>query len=230
MARAGYDPEEALALWERMEAKGSQGPWEFLSTHPSPATRRAQIREWLPAARLFYADRSRPLPATVAELERALAAERLGPPAATPPVGPRPGPSAAPATTGAVAAVAPASRLTPTSAERPTSDHTWLLGSWHGTHRGLDAVPGATRFEFTMEGTRIRWRMSRSGVPRAAAFGEASGTALSVSASWAELEGTTPGGQAIRYSISKLGEELEGVLVVGPPGPASLRLQRGPPR
>lgn len=38
MAKAGYDPSEAIALWERMEARKGSGPWEFLSTHPSPAT------------------------------------------------------------------------------------------------------------------------------------------------------------------------------------------------
>src|SRR5439155_11200007 len=65
MAKAGYDPSEAVGLWERMEAAGGSGPWEFLSTHPSPATRRAQLREWLSEAKLYYADSSRPLPANL---------------------------------------------------------------------------------------------------------------------------------------------------------------------
>jgi hypothetical protein len=67
MAKAGYDPSEAIALWERMEARRGSGPWEFLSTHPSPATRRAQLQQWLPEAKLYYADRARPLPSDVAE-------------------------------------------------------------------------------------------------------------------------------------------------------------------
>ncbi len=55
MAKAGYNPSEALGLWERMEAKKGSGLWEFLSTHPSPATRRDQIRQWLPRAMAYYA-------------------------------------------------------------------------------------------------------------------------------------------------------------------------------
>jgi len=71
MAKAGYDPAEAIAVWERMERAGGSGPWEFLSTHPSPATRRDQIRAWLPEAQIYYADRNRPLPANLAELQKA---------------------------------------------------------------------------------------------------------------------------------------------------------------
>jgi len=44
MAKAGYDPREAIGLWERMEAgQHGVGPPEFLSTHPSGATRIKQI-------------------------------------------------------------------------------------------------------------------------------------------------------------------------------------------
>jgi len=73
MAKAGYDPAEAIALWERMEAASGGARWEFLSTHPSPATRRDQIRAWLPEANLYYADRGRPLPANIADLQKARA-------------------------------------------------------------------------------------------------------------------------------------------------------------
>jgi len=72
MAKAGYDPSEAVGLWERMEASGGSGPWEFLSTHPSHATRIAQIQQWLPEANLYYAESGRPLPSTLAELQGAL--------------------------------------------------------------------------------------------------------------------------------------------------------------
>ncbi len=67
-AKAGYDPSEAAGLWQRMAAKGGSGRLEFTSTHPSDATRIAQIREWLPEAMVYYADRNRPLPTNLAEL------------------------------------------------------------------------------------------------------------------------------------------------------------------
>lgn len=51
MARAGYDPREAVAFWERMEAhSGGGGPPEFLSTHPAHETRVKRLREKLPEA------------------------------------------------------------------------------------------------------------------------------------------------------------------------------------
>ena len=46
MAMAGYDPNEAVTFWQRMAAsKGGQAPPEFLSTHPSDATRIGDIRD-----------------------------------------------------------------------------------------------------------------------------------------------------------------------------------------
>lgn len=55
MAKAGYDPHAALTLWQRMAelAKG-QRPAEWLSTHPSEATRVQQIQGWLPEALQYY--------------------------------------------------------------------------------------------------------------------------------------------------------------------------------
>jgi len=51
MARAGYDPRESVAFWERMSAQaGGANPPEFLSTHPSPATRIERLKELLPRA------------------------------------------------------------------------------------------------------------------------------------------------------------------------------------
>ena len=50
MAMAGYDPREAIPLWERMGEVGGELPPEFLSTHPHPSTRIEEIREHLPEA------------------------------------------------------------------------------------------------------------------------------------------------------------------------------------
>ena len=50
MARAGYDPREAIAFWERMaEAAGSGSPPEWMSTHPSHGSRINRLKELLPA-------------------------------------------------------------------------------------------------------------------------------------------------------------------------------------
>lgn len=38
-ARAGYDPRAAITLWQKMDALSESGAPEFLSTHPSPASR-----------------------------------------------------------------------------------------------------------------------------------------------------------------------------------------------
>ena len=55
MAMAGYDPTEAVAFWERMEkASGGNKPPEILSTHPSDATRIADIKAFLPEAMKYY--------------------------------------------------------------------------------------------------------------------------------------------------------------------------------
>lgn len=51
MARAGYNPEAAIGLWQRMEGGG--GP-EFLSTHPGPESRIDRIRDWLPEVMPVY--------------------------------------------------------------------------------------------------------------------------------------------------------------------------------
>jgi predicted Zn-dependent protease len=54
-AMAGYNPREAIALWDRME-KASNGnkPPEFLSTHPSEGRRKAQLERYLPEALKYY--------------------------------------------------------------------------------------------------------------------------------------------------------------------------------
>lgn len=56
MAMAGYNPSNAVAFWQRMAtaSANSQKPAEFLSTHPSDATRIAQIQNTLPEAMKYY--------------------------------------------------------------------------------------------------------------------------------------------------------------------------------
>jgi len=43
MAMAGYDPNAAIPFWERMSEQSGGSPPEFLSTHPSDATRMQKI-------------------------------------------------------------------------------------------------------------------------------------------------------------------------------------------
>jgi predicted Zn-dependent protease len=52
MAMAGYNPDDAYKLWERMSAasNGEQPP-EFISTHPSYETRIDNLKKWAPEAR-----------------------------------------------------------------------------------------------------------------------------------------------------------------------------------
>jgi predicted Zn-dependent protease len=59
MARAGYDPRQAVGFWKRMR-RASQGrePPEFLSDHPSDAHRATRIQGWLPEAEREYRART----------------------------------------------------------------------------------------------------------------------------------------------------------------------------
>ncbi|MCP5348212.1 MAG: M48 family metallopeptidase [Pseudomonadales bacterium] len=50
MARAGFDPQESINLWHNMAANGGSRPPEFLSTHPSPDTRIADLNRQLSRA------------------------------------------------------------------------------------------------------------------------------------------------------------------------------------
>ena len=58
MARAGYDPRQALAFWKRMTraSKGKEPP-EFLSDHPSDQHRVDRVQGWLPEAERAHKQR-----------------------------------------------------------------------------------------------------------------------------------------------------------------------------
>ncbi len=54
-AMAGYDPREAPEFWERMQsASGGNAPPEFLSTHPSSATRIKNLTALIPQVMPLY--------------------------------------------------------------------------------------------------------------------------------------------------------------------------------
>lgn len=54
MAMAGYDPQTAPAFWERMAAKSASRPPKFLSTHPDPSNRIANLNRIMPKAMEYY--------------------------------------------------------------------------------------------------------------------------------------------------------------------------------
>jgi predicted Zn-dependent protease len=56
MAIAGYNPDLAIDFWQRMASKsGGESPPEFMSTHPSDATRMANLKALIPEAKAVAA-------------------------------------------------------------------------------------------------------------------------------------------------------------------------------
>lgn len=53
MARAGYDPNSAISLWQKMAKLGGSGP-EFLSTHPSGESRIRDLQANVPKVMALY--------------------------------------------------------------------------------------------------------------------------------------------------------------------------------
>ena len=54
MARAGFDPRQAIALWQNMERLAGEQPIEFLSTHPSAGSRIERLQAAMPKALAEY--------------------------------------------------------------------------------------------------------------------------------------------------------------------------------
>lgn len=54
MARAGYNPNASITLWQKMQQAGGSGGPQFLSTHPSSHNRIATLQSLIPAVMPFY--------------------------------------------------------------------------------------------------------------------------------------------------------------------------------
>jgi predicted Zn-dependent protease len=53
-AMAGYDPQVAITFWQRMASASTNQTAEFLSDHPSDATRIKNIQGWMSEALQYY--------------------------------------------------------------------------------------------------------------------------------------------------------------------------------
>ena len=61
-AKAGYNPNAAVSLWQKMANVGGGGPPQFLSTHPSPANRQERLAELAPQMMAYYEQARRNAP------------------------------------------------------------------------------------------------------------------------------------------------------------------------
>ena len=57
--QAGYDPEAAVTLWQKMGDLSDERPAEFLSTHPAPENRQAALNAMIPRMLEINPDRAR---------------------------------------------------------------------------------------------------------------------------------------------------------------------------
>lgn len=60
-ARAGYNPEAAATLWQKMGANSKGAPPEFLSTHPAPGNRQQILASLAPQMMQFYNPNAAPM-------------------------------------------------------------------------------------------------------------------------------------------------------------------------
>ena len=49
MHKCGYDVKQSVRLWEKMGAASTSRPTEWMSTHPNPETRIAELRQYITA-------------------------------------------------------------------------------------------------------------------------------------------------------------------------------------
>ena len=61
-AKAGYNPNAAISLWQKMANVSGGGPPQFLSTHPSPANRQERLAELAPQMMAYYEQARRNAP------------------------------------------------------------------------------------------------------------------------------------------------------------------------
>ena len=57
--KAGYDPEAAVTLWQKMGDVSDERPAEFLSTHPAPENRQAALNAMIPPMLEINPDRTK---------------------------------------------------------------------------------------------------------------------------------------------------------------------------
>ena len=57
--KAGYDPEAAVTLWQKMGDLSEDRPAEFLSTHPAPENRQAALNTMIPRMLQVNPDRTK---------------------------------------------------------------------------------------------------------------------------------------------------------------------------
>jgi predicted Zn-dependent protease len=58
--KAGFDPEAAVTLWQKMGDLSDERPAEFLSTHPAPENRQAALNAMIPSMLKVNSGRSKP--------------------------------------------------------------------------------------------------------------------------------------------------------------------------
>lgn len=67
MAIAGYNPEYAVSLWQKMAQQGGGSGNNFLSTHPSEEKRIEEIRKYMPTALQYYKAPVQPVSTQIAQ-------------------------------------------------------------------------------------------------------------------------------------------------------------------